>query len=565
MDHTSSHAEPVGSVHASSEIPRGGLRSLLRYGRYDLISGFLVFLIALPLCLGISMASGYPPIAGIFTAIIGGVIGTLVSNSELTIKGPAAGLIVIAFGAVQELGHGDPILGYQRALGIGVVAGLLQICFGLLRAGALSEFFPSAAVHGMLAAIGIIITSKQVHTILGVAPTAKDPLGLLAEIPHSLANLNPEVALIGGLSLLLLFGLPLIKNRYVRMVPAPMLVVVLSIPLGRYFDLSHQHLYSWHHHIYSVGAQYLVKVPDHLLQAVVGPNFSAVLSGPGLKYVAMFALVGSLESLLSAKATDLLDPWQRKTHMNRDLLAVGIGNTLASFVGGLPMISEIVRSSANINNGARTRAANLFHGLLLLGFVALVPGLIRQIPLAALAAMLVYTGSRLASPKEFVAAYQVGREQLLIFTTTVVMTLLTDLLVGIGAGVAVKALVHLVRGVPVMALFRSQLTVEEVKPTQSHPELRVRIQGAAVFTNWLGLSQRLRLLLAKHHGETVVLDFTDAKLVDHTVMSKLSELRREVSALQGIVLSIIGLGGHEANSAHPLAARVKPAEPAQRQ
>jgi len=145
------------------------------------------------------------------------------------------------------------------------------------------------------------------------------------------------------------------------------------------------------------------------------------------------------------------------------------------------------------------------------------------------------------------------------------VTLLTDLLVGIGAGVAVKALVHLVRGVPVRALFRSQLTVEEVKPTQSHPELRVRIQGAAVFTNWLGLSQRLRLLLAKHHGETVVLDFTDAKLVDHTVMSKLSELRREVSALQGIVLSIIGLGGHEANSAHPLAARVKPAEPAQRQ
>lgn len=541
---------------APGETPRGSLAAIRRYARFDLPAGFLVFLIALPLCLGISMASGYPPIAGIFTAIIGGVVGSLLSDSELTIKGPAAGLIVIAIGAVTELGHGDPILGYKLALGVGVVAGVVQILFGLLRAGSLGEFFPSAAVHGMLASIGIIIASKQIHTILGVVPTAKTPLALLAEVPRSIAGFNPEVAIIGVLSLTVLFGLPLVKSRIVKMVPAPMVVLLLAIPLGRYFDLSHAHIYSWHHHVYSVGMQYLVRVPDHLFQAVTLPVFAGVLTGPGLKYVVMFALVGTLESLLSAKAIDLLDPWKRRTSLDRDIVAIGVGNTLSSLVGGLPMISEIVRSSANINNGARTRLSNLFHGLFLLGFVALVPGLIRQIPLSALAAMLVYTGTRLASPKVFVHAYKVGPEQLFIFTATVLATLLTDLLIGIGVGVLAELLCLRLQGAPLVSLLRARVTLgedAEATPPAPAPAARVlHVHGAAVFCNWLGLRRQIAAASAGGPAhQPLVIDLSDTALVDHTVMTKLSELTRG----SGAAVRIVGLDAHRGITGHPLASR----------
>jgi MFS superfamily sulfate permease-like transporter len=530
----------------SGETPRGTLAGLRANWRFDLISGFLVFLIALPLCLGIAMASGYPPIAGIFTAVIGGLLTVFVSDSELTIKGPAAGLIVIAAGAVQDLGHGDPWLGYQLALGIGVVAGALQIGLGLLRSGVLGEFFPTAAVHGMLAAIGIIIGAKQIHTIFGVTPESSGPLQLLAEIPHSIMNLNPEVAVLGIGSLILLFGLPALKNEWLRRVPAPMLVLVLAIPLGMYFDLGHQHTYLFNHHLYAVGPNYLVNVPTSMLDAITTPDFSAVMTPVGLQYIVMFTLVGSLESLLSAKAIDLLDPWHRKSNLNRDLIAVGAGNTLAAFVGGLPMISEIVRSSANINNGARTRFANLFHGIFLLGFVALVPGLIRQIPLAALAAMLVYTGYRLASPREFVSTYKVGSDQLLIFGTTLVATLATDLLVGIGLGIAVKFLLHLLRGAPVTALFRAKIEVE----TDDTAHV-VRVHDTAIFSNWIALRRRLADL---DHDHDVIIDLSETRLVDHTAMTKFEELRRDVEA-SGHHLEIVGLDDHVARSDHPHASR----------
>lgn len=530
-----------------SQTARAGGKGALRA---DILSGFLVFLIALPLCLGISMASGYPPIAGVFTAIIGGITGCLISNSALTIKGPAAGLIVIALGAVQELGHGDLALGYKLALGVCVIAGVIQILFGLLRTGILGELFPSAAVHGMLAAIGIIICSKQLHTLLGVAPVAKAPLGLLAEVPQSLGRLNPEVAIIGAISLIILFGMPRLPWAAVRRIPAPMVVLLVAVPLARYFDLSHEHVYTVFHHDYLVNAKYLVQVPANLLSAVTFPSFAGVLTPVGIKYIVMFALVGSLESLLSAKAIDLLDPLRRRTDMNRDLLAIGVGNTLAALVGGLPMISEIVRSSANLNNGARSRLANLFHGLFLLGFVALLPHLLQQVPLAALAAMLVYTGLRLASPKEFVHTYQVGRDEFIVFMTTIITTLATDLLVGIAAGMAMGLLLCIVRGIPVGLLLPPRLNIAR----RSDGEYVVAVLGTAVFGNWLSLRRRI---LELTDARRVVLDLSQTAIVDHTVMVKLAQLQSDFSE-GGRQLELTGIDRHASLSPHPMAARVLP-------
>jgi MFS superfamily sulfate permease-like transporter len=548
----------------ASDVPRGNLDGFKRYLKQDLVSGFLVFLIALPLCLGIALASGYPAIAGVFTAIVGAIVTTLLSNSELTIKGPAAGLIVIVVGAVTSFGYtgGQDKLAdqraYQMALAIGVVAGVIQIIFGLVKAGTLGDFFPISTVHGMLAAIGIIIVLKQLPVAVG--QTAKgEPFDILRELPDKFANANPQIALIGIVSLAILFGLPilkkLIKNKYVDKIPGQLVVLLVAVPLGMMFDLSHEHTYSFHNHEYKVGEQFLVNVPNNLFSAVAQPDFSVFTNSAtryeAMKWVLMFTLIGSLESLLSAKAIDMIDPWRRKTNLNRDLVAIGIANTAASFIGGLPMISEIVRSKANIDNGARTRFADLWHGAFLLGFVALAPGLIHRIPLAALAAMLVYTGFRLASPREFVNVFKIGPEQLVIFIATIIGVLATDLLIGIGIGIAVKAAIHVLNGVPVTSIYKSYLEVS----TQGEDTVVISAKGSAVFMNWIPFRREIEQLgLAERNN--VVIDLSETKLVDHSVMEKLHEMEQDFEQA-GLRLEIVGLEGHHQLSSHPLATRKK--------
>jgi MFS superfamily sulfate permease-like transporter len=531
-------------------IPKNGIAGLAENWKSDMLSGFLVFLIALPLCLGISMASGFPPIAGIFTAVIGGLVVSFFGGSNLTIKGPAAGLIVIALGAVEELGKGDPLVGYKLAIAVVVVAGVVQIVFGLLKLGVLGDFFPSAAVHGMLAAIGIIIASKQIHTMLGVKPEGKEALHLLAEIPHSISTMNPEIAIIGFVSLLILFTLPLIKNKYVKMIPAPLVVILTAIPLGMYFDLQHEHKYLFlDSHEYSIGPKFLVTLPDNMFSAITFPDFSQIFSGTSIKYIIMFALVGSLESLLSSKAIDTLDPFKRKSNMNRDLLGVGLGNTLAGLVGGLPMISEIVRSSANINNGAKTWWSNVFHGMFLLIFVAFFPMLIHQIPLAALAAMLIFTGYRLASPKEFFKTYMVGKEQLLIFLVTIIVTLATDLLLGIGAGILAKFLVHLYFGLPFKSAFKPIFRVDQ----PSENVYQIDVFHSAVFSNFIQFKKKLDELPRK---AKIIVDFDNCKIVDHTVLENLHQYKHDYEH-DGGTFEIKGLEHHKKLSNHEHAVHVK--------
>lgn len=489
----------------------------------DLKAGFFVFLIALPLCLAIAKASEFPPIAGVMTAIIGGLIVSPLGSARLTIKGPAAGLIVIVLGAVGELGavngQFDPQLGYTRTLAVGMVAAAIQIAFGLLRFASVGAAMATSVVHGMMAAIGITILSKQAHNALGVTPAAKTPLPLLAEIPASLGKANVAVTLIGVLSLLVLALWPKWRKAAAR-VPAPLVVLALAVAIGSALHLAAPGSGTLFGREFASGPDLLVKLPASLLDAVTPPNFDVVFTGASIKWIVMFALVGFIESTLSTLAVDSLDPAKRASDLNRDLLALGCGNLVSAAVGGLPMISEIVRSKANIDAGAQSNKANFFHGAFLLLSIVAVPGLLQMIPLSALAAMLIMVGLRLGGPKVWLHAWHVGWDQFLMFAVTVVVTLMTDLLKGVGAGLATKAMLHFLRGVRPGFFFGSR-----IESARSGDVLTVKVHGAAVFTMLMRLGKVLRGV--DGGVRKVVLDLRDCRLIDHTFLARVEGMAAE--------------------------------------
>lgn len=507
------------SCALARSIPHDGLKGLKENWNSDVVAGLLVSLIALPLCLGIAMASGFPAFGGVITAIVGGLLVGPLSGSRLTVKGPAAGLIAIAVASVETLGQGDVTSGYRYTLAVIVAASVLQIGFSIFKLGRFADFFPASVVHGMLAAIGVIILAKQVHPLLGVKPIARDPIALILEIPHSLVVMNPEVALVGVTSVAIVIFATTLFGNLARFFPGPLAAVAAGIGFCLYFDFSHAHTYRWYSLDYTVDEQYLVSLPPVFFDGVTFPDFGRLFSLDSLQFIILFALIGSLESLLTCKAIDGLDPFERKSNMNRDLLAVGFGNLVCGLVGGLPMIAEVVRSSANISYGARTRWANYFHGLSLLLFVVLLAPVIRLIPNAALAGVLCVVGYRLASPRRFRECRKIGRDQLVVFVVTIVATLLTDLLVGVMVGMISEYLVSAALGAPLGSLFAS------VSKGASGIDGRVRITlpEACIFGNVIGFKRRL----AEAHGQAVTLDFSRTVYVDHTFMHELRVAQRE--------------------------------------
>ena len=544
----------MSSINLSA-LPKTGLAGLKENWRGDLLSGFLVFLIAMPLCLGISIASGFPPTAGIITAIVGGLLVSRLSGSFVTINGPAAGLIVVVLGAAQSLSDdGNPINGYRYTLAAIVIASIFQILMGVFKAGRLSSFFPASVVHGMLAAIGIIIMAKQTHVVLGNAPVkGSSLLSTIAQIPHSLMNLNPEIAIIGFTGLAILIIWSMVKNPTLKKIPAPLIVVTVGIALGKYFDLENEHISQIFPDLQTtVGPKFLVSISDNFISSFAFPDFSKMATIEFWQAVVSIALVGSLESLLSAMAVDKLDPYKRHSNLNKDLTAVGAGNLLAGTLGGLPMIAEIVRSSANVNNGAKTGWANFFHGMFLLLFVALFPNVIHSIPLAALAALLVFTGFRLASPKEFGKVISLGKEQLILFVVTIVGVIATDLLVGVFIGIFTKFIIHLIRGVKFNNLFKINFEINK----QNNDVIWVEIKGAAIFSNFMALKEAI---LAIEPGKTIIFQLNDAYLLDHTVMEFFHDFQHDYEGQGRGKCQFKGLEYHEPFADHPLAARrIKP-------
>lgn len=502
----------------------------------DLTSGFLVFLIALPLCLGIAQGSKFPPIAGVMTAVVGGIIASIFSNSELTIKGPAAGMIAIVAGAIMDpawlggLKLSDAEIGkigaenylhvYRYVLAVGVISGVVQVLMGLFRAGILTEFFPMAPVHGLLASIGLIIISKQGYSMFGTKSRFDSPLHSLINLPGDVfGGAHLQVAIIGVLSLAILFAYPWLKKKIMplKYLPAQLVVLIIAIPLGQIFKLE---------------PKFLVDLPEKLGDAIVFPDFSMALTSVSLKWLLLFCLVGSLESLLSAKAIDILDPWKRKTNMNRDLLGVGAANTASAAIGGMPMISEILRSSANIGNGGRTRVANVAHGVFLFLSIVALASVVKMIPTAALGAMLVFAGFRLASPKEFVHMWHIGKEQFFVFVLTIVCIFWNGNLLLVGVGMAAELLINFFNGAKLGTLFKPSLAI-----SSNGTSTTLQAFESLTFANWIPLKRRTEQLA---DVPNVTLDLSEVKLVDHSTMDKLLQSQREF-ANAGRKLEITGL------------------------
>lgn len=506
----------------------------------DAIAGFVVFLLAMPLSLGIAKASEFPPMMGLLSAITGGLVVSFFAGSQLSIKGPAAGLIVIVLGAVNDFGGGEQ--GWKMALGTIFIAGFIQIIFGLLRFGRLVDFFPLSSIHGMLAAIGIIIIIKQIPVLLNYDPSmvkGKSIPELLFSIPKQIAGMDPKVALLGFISLAIMLSWSKLTAKTIfRKIPAPLLVLLISIPLQLLLDFEN-----------TTNGNSLLQIGSLFDDFGMKADFSGIHKPfTFIRYVIMFAVVGSIESLLTVKATDLLDPLHRKSRNSKDLIAIGIGNMLASSLGGLPMISEVARSSANVSNGGLTLRANFFHGLFLLLFVVLALPLIQLIPNAALAAMLISVGIRLAHPREFVHIFKIGKDQLAIFLTTILLTLFQDLLAGISAGILLKIVFHVFNGAPLKSLFSVAASV-----SFNQKNYLIEVEEVAAFTNFLGIKSRLKAIPA---GMNITIDFSKSVFVDHSVMENIDAFCNDYR-LRGGTIQIIGLEKHIPKSGHPMATRVK--------
>ena len=481
----------------------------------DIKAGLVVFLIALPLSIGISIASGAPTSAGLISAALGGLIGSFLGGSYVTINGPAAGLIVVVLGAIQSLSDGDPINGFRRMLACVVIVGVLQILSGLFKAGKLAALFPLSVVHGMLTAIGIIIMTKQIHVFFGHKAQGSIVNSMLM-IPSSVFNPVAQSALVGLVAFVILLIYPHIKLKIAKIIPAPLVVVVVGIIMANL-----------------IGTTSLVSIPTNASELIIFPLFDKITSPESLRAIFTIFFVASLESILSAIAVDKLDPLARESNFNRELWSKGVVNLGCGMIGGLPIIAEIVRSSANISQGAKTPLANFSHGFFILIFILIFPAVLNTIPLSALAAILVLVGFRLAHPRQFKEMWHLGINSFIAFMTTIILTVEDDLLVGVFAGVAIKAVISLFMGARPKDLFSPSYDLQE-----NGSEAILKFQGSL---NFFSVLKQRKILEDLSKYSQIKIDLTQIKYADAT---SLTIIARETSKLEKKGMLVIVLMPH---------------------
>ncbi len=515
----------------------------------NIFSGFVVSLIALPLGLGLAMASDAPPIAGIIAAVIGGFVVSILGGSNVTIAGPGNGLVGVLLMTITTLG-------IESAYAAIICSGGLLLILGFLRLGKLADFFPSSAIQGMLAAIGLIILGKQFHIMLAHRIKREDTIDYLLEIPYTINDAvhydNTGLiyaAIAGVLSFAIMIFYSKIRNKYLQLIPAPMWIVILSIAFSYYFELVA-------HENNPIAPNYMISgIPEfsEIIAQLPSVDFGQIGSLPFWTSVLALTLIASIESLLSIKAVDKLDPEKRRSNVNRDLKALGLATIGSGFLGGLNVVTVIARSSVNVNNGGSNRSSNFFHATFLVIFIVLFSSQLTRIPLPALMAILVYTGYKLASPVTIRNIFSIGREQLIIFFVTLLVTLKIGLITGIVSGVVVTFIIHIIinRNFSLFAKNVLKPNVLMFKEEEENSNYYLSVKHFCSFLNYYKLKEKINAI---PEDEDVVVDFSLCKFVDHTVMENLNNYQ-ELFKKRGGSFEVVGLDMHDTDSKHPFALR----------
>lgn len=549
--------------------PENGIKGL-RHWRQDLVAGLIVSLVSVPLSLGIAVASGAPPIAGIVSSIIAGLVFPFLGGANVTISGPAAGLAPVVFASICTLGHGNMDVGYPLVLAVISLAGLAQIILSKMKAAGLSCMFPSSAVEGLLCAIGLLIIAKQIPNFIGHPYKAHEFFGIIAETPSDLLLLNRDVFLVSAVSLLLLFALSNVKTKAMKIVPPQLIVVFIGIGLGQLFHLD---------------PKLLIHIPsDFMKHGIVMPDFLGLFQNSTLWVSAIgcvitLALVDGCESLATIMAVDKIDPFHRKSNPDRTLFAMGVSNICSSLAGGLTIIPGGIKSTTCVVSGGRTLWANFYNAMFLILYLCVARDMINMIPLGVLAAVLIHIGFKLCAPKKWIRIAAIGREQLFIFASTVLVTLWTDLLIGLLFGTAMKFLVswalvvqanlrQIHGGSPLHVMARSfrSLFVNPVTWTNDTDGVyNLRFDGPVVCFNSLHVSRELGKIPATATG--VRLHFgQNVGLIDHTSNANITRFVEDWKRCHAGKVELLGLGSMRHHSRdHESMRTTKPhAKPLQR-
>ena len=511
-----------------SPVERDGI---FRNLKYDLPASIVVFLVAVPLCLGIALASGAPLFSGIIAGIVGGIVVGALSGSQLGVSGPAAGLAVIVLTAIQELGA------FEVFLMAVVIGGIFQLLLGFAKAGIIGYYFPSSVIKGMLSGIGVIIFLKQIPHAVGYDKDFEGSLSFqqpdghntFSELYYMFEAISPGAVIITSLSLLILILWEqkfMKKIKVFQIIQGPLVVVALGI----FLNLLFQNMPSL-----SLSGEQIVAIPvaesiSGFLSQFTFPDFSSITNPAVWITGATIAVVASLETLLCLEATDKLDPFKRVAPANRELTAQGIGNILSGLIGGLPITQVIVRSSTNIQSGGRTKMSAIMHGFILLGCAALIPAVLNLIPLSSLAAILFLVGYKLAKPALFKQMYKLGQAHFVPFMVTILGIVFTDLLMGIGMGLAVAIFYVLWNNYKKPFLFRSEDHVDK-------DTIRLELAEDVTFLNKASIQRTLNAL---PEGSRVIIDASNTINIDQDVIEIIEDFKINAK-FKNIALDIIEL------------------------